>query len=87
MPLMPFGTNTKKDQYHIACSCSYKAICVDDRYSKPYKTYFVEGAIDKFLKDTVKESKYFSKVTQREFNKPLSMTGKDHKTFKNSTKC
>ena len=26
----------------------FAVICVDDRYSKPYKTYFGEDAIDKF---------------------------------------
>ena len=26
----------------------FAVICADDRYSKPYKTYFGEDAIDKF---------------------------------------
>ena len=39
-----FGRNTKI-KYCIVCSYEYKLICIDDRYSKPYKTYFGEDAI------------------------------------------
>ena len=35
----------------------------------------------------LKESEYCSKVIKTEFNKPLVMIKKDHKGFKNSTKC
>ena len=44
-----FGPNTKKHQNHIVCSYGYKLLSVDERYSKPYKTYFGKDAIDKFL--------------------------------------
>ena len=55
---------------------------VDERYGKPYKSYFSEDAIDKPF-DMIKES---SKVIETEFNKPIVMTKNDHKDFKNYTK-
>ena len=42
------GSNTKKYQDHVFCSYHYRLICVHKRYSKPYKTYFDEAAINKF---------------------------------------
>ena len=41
-----FGSNTKKYEDHIVCSYDYKLICVYERYSKPYKTYFGENAME-----------------------------------------
>ena len=37
------GPSTEKYQNHFVCSYGYKLICVDERYSKPYKTF-----LDKF---------------------------------------
>ena len=67
-----FRLNTKKYKDHIVCSYIYKLICVDGRYSKPYKTNFGEDAIAKFLNDMIKESEYCSRVTEIEFNKPVA---------------
>ena len=50
-----FAPNTKIYKDHIVCSCDFKLVCVDDRYSKPYKTYFGKDAIAKYLNDIVKE--------------------------------
>ena len=62
-------------------------VCVDERYSKPNKTYFGEDAIDTFFNDRINESEYYCRVIETEFNKPLDMTKKDNEDFKNSTKC
>ena len=43
-------------------------------------------AIGKVLNDMIRESKYFPKIIETEFNKPLVMSGKDHEDFNNSTK-
>ena len=51
-------------------------MCVDNRYSKPYKTYFGEDAIDIFSNAMIKESEYCSKVIETKFHKPLIMTEK-----------
>ena len=35
----PKGFYTNKYQKHIACSYGYKLVCVDDKFSKHFKTY------------------------------------------------
>ena len=35
------GSNTNKYQKHIACSYGYKLVCVDNRSSKPVKSYLL----------------------------------------------
>ena len=35
----PEESYTIKYQKHIACSYGYKLVCVDDKFSKPFKTY------------------------------------------------
>ena len=46
-----------------------------------------EDAIEKFFNYMISETEYCAKVIEREFNKPLVMTRKDHEDFKSSTKC
>ena len=82
-----FGPDTKKYQNHVVCIYGYKLICVDGQYSKSYETYFGEDAIDKFLNDMIKETKYCSEMIETEFSKPIVITEKDHDNFENSTKC
>ena len=33
----PNESYTNKYQQHVACSCSYKLVCVHDKFSKPFK--------------------------------------------------
>ena len=35
----PEDSYTNKHQKHIACSYGYQLLCVDDKFSKPFKTY------------------------------------------------
>ena len=37
----PNESYTNKYQKHAACSYGYKLVCVDDKLSKPFKSYFV----------------------------------------------
>ena len=41
---------------HIVCSFGYKLICIDGEYSRPYKYYFGEDAVGKFISDKIDES-------------------------------
>ena len=59
----------------------------DERYTKPYKTYFGVDTIEKSWNNIIKESKYCSKVIEAEFIEPLVMTKKDHEDCRNSVKC
>ena len=47
-----------KYQKHFACSYSYKLVCVDDTYSKPFKSYLGQDAAYNFINSIIEESKY-----------------------------
>ena len=36
---------TNKYQKHVACSCGYKLVCVDDKFSKPFKSCLGKDAV------------------------------------------
>ena len=76
-----------KYQKHIACSCGSKLVCADDKFSKPFKSYLGEDAAYNFISSVIEESKYYSDVMKKHFNKELVMTEKDNEDFENSTKC
>ena len=38
----PYTNNYQK---HVACSYGYKLNCVDDKFSKPFKSYMGEDAV------------------------------------------
>ena len=69
---------------HIASSYDYKLVCVDDKFSKPFKTYLGKDAVYNFINSLIDESKYCSGVMKKHFNKKLGMS---KEVFKNSTKC
>ena len=75
-----------KYQKQIVCSYGYKLVCVDDKFSKPFKTYLGEVAVYNFINSMIEESKYCSDVMQK-LNKELVMTKEDNADFKNSIKC
>ena len=56
---------TNKYQKHVACSYGYKLICVDDKFSKPFKSYLHEDAVYNFISSMIKESKYCSNVKKK----------------------
>ena len=73
----------KKD---VACSYGYELVCVDNKFSKPFKSYLREDAVYNFIDSMIEESKYFSEVMKKPFNKELVMTKKHNEDFKNSFK-
>ena len=83
----PNESYTNKYQKHVACSYGYKLVCVDDKFSKPFKSYLGKDAVYNFISSMIKESKYCSDVMKKHFNKELVMTKKGNEDFKNSTKC
>ena len=78
---------TNKYQKHIACSCCYKLVYVDDKFSKPFKTDLGEDAIYNFINSMIEESKYSNGKMTKHFNKELVMTKEDNEDFGTSTKC
>ena len=83
----PNESYTNKYQKHVACSYGYKLVCVDDKYSKPFKSHLGKDAAYNFISNMIKESSYCSNVMKKHFNKELAVTKKDNEDFENSTKC
>ena len=56
-------------------------MCVDDRFSQPFKSYLGEDALYNFISSMIKESEYCGDVTKKHFNKELVITKKDKLRF------
>ena len=41
----PNESHTNKYQNQVACSYGYKLVCVDDKFSKPFKSYLGENTV------------------------------------------
>ena len=62
-------------------------VCVEDKFSKPFKSYLGKDAVYNFISSMIEESTYCSDVTKKHFNKELVLTKKDNEDFENTTKC
>ena len=51
-------SHPKKYKKDAACSYGYKLVCVDDKFSKPFKSYLGEDVVYNFINSMVKENKY-----------------------------
>ena len=51
--------------------CSYKLVCVDDKFRKPFKSYVGKDAVYSFNNSMIKESKYSSYVINKKLAKNL----------------
>ena len=67
----------------MACSYGYELVCVDNKFSKPFKSYYGEDAVWNFINSMIEESKCCSEVMKKPFNKELVMTKKDNEDFQN----
>ena len=68
----PEESYTNKYQKHIACSYVCKLVCVDEKFSKSFKTYLGEDSVYNFINSMIEESRYCSDVIKRYFNKELN---------------
>ena len=56
---------------------------IKNKFSKRFKTYLDEDAFYNFINSMIKESKCYSDVIKKHFNKELVMTIEDNEDFKN----
>ena len=56
---------TSKYQKCVACSYSCKLVCVDDKFSKPFKSYLGEDAVYNFINSMIKENKYCTDLMKK----------------------
>ena len=83
----PIYCDTNKYQKHVACSYGYELVCVNDKISKSFKSYLGVDAVYNFIIIMIEESKYYSDVMKKNFDKNLVVTKKNDQDFENSTKC
>ena len=74
-----------KYQEHIGCSHGYQILSVYEEFSKEYKAFRGEGAINKCIESLLKEESYIVQILNR--NKPMIITAEQEKEFKNATHC
>ena len=67
----PIESYTNKHQKRIACSYDYKLVYVDDKFSKPFKSYSSKDTAYNYINSMVEGSKYCSDVMKKHFNKNL----------------
>ena len=84
---IPKGPYTNKYENHIGWGYGYKEVCVDDEFSKVFKTYLDKDVVYNFINNMIEESKYCIEVMDKNFYKELPMTKEDNKDFNNSNKC
>ena len=63
----PEDSHTNIYQKHVACSYGYKLVCVDNKFSKPFKTCLGKDAVYNFINSMIEESKYCSDVMKKTF--------------------
>ena len=68
---------TSKYQKYIAYSYGCKLVCVDNKFSKLFKTYLGKYVVYNFINNTLRKV---------DINKELQMIKEDNKDFKNPTK-
>ena len=48
-------SHTNKYQEHVACSYDYKLLCVDDKFSKPFKSYLGKDTVYNSISSMIEE--------------------------------
>ena len=83
----PDKSYTEKYQKHVACSYGYKLVCVEDKFSKSFKSYFGKDPVYNFFNSMVEECTYCNDVMKNHFSKGLVMAKKDNEDFEHWDKC
>ena len=76
-----------KYQKHVACSYSYKLVCVHDNYSNYFKSYLGEDGVYNFIMVWLKKVNIVLAWWRNIFTKKLVMTEEGDEYFGNSPKC
>ena len=70
------------NQKATTCSYGYKLVCLDDKFSKPFKTYLGKDVVYNFINSVTEESKCCSEVIKKKFNKELVMTKESNENLR-----
>ena len=78
---------TEKYQDLILYSSAYKALCVDNKFSKKAVLYTGKNAAYTFIESVLEEYYYCRKIIKKHFNKNLIMSAEDEEKFQLSNIC
>ena len=80
---------TRKYQNHVPCSCAYKVVCVDNKFSKKIVLYRGKDAVYEFIKSILNEYNYCRKVMKKCFCRNLIMSAEEEEEerFEQSNIC
>ena len=81
------GSYTEKYQDHILCSFAYKAVCVDNKFSKDVVMCRRENAAYKFIEAILEEYDYCKMIMKKHFNKNLVMSVDEEERFQLANSC
>ena len=68
---------TRNYDDHIPCSFAYKAVCIDNKFSKKVVLYRGKDAVYEFIKSNFSEYNYWKKLIMKHFNKNLVMSAEE----------
>ena len=80
-------SNTRKYQDHSPCSFAYKAVCVNNKFTKYIVLYRGKNAVFKFIMSILKEYNYCRSLMKKHLNKNLVMTAEENEEFESSNIC
>ena len=83
----PEESHTNKYHIHVACGYGYKLVCVDDKYSKPFKSYLGQDTVYNSINTIIEETKYCTDMIKKPFSTELMMTNEETEDLENSIKC
>ena len=63
----PIEFYTKKYQKPVACNYGYELVCVDYKFSKPFKSCIGKYAVYSFISSMIEETKCCSDVMKKHF--------------------
>ena len=69
----PEESYMNKHQKHVACSYGYKLVCVDDKFSKPFKSYLDQHGVYNFINSMTEEIKYHTNIMKKHYKRELVM--------------
>ena len=82
-----YFSSTKKYQDHVPCNFVYKAVCIDEKFSKDVVLYKGKDAVFKFIRCIFKEYGYCKGVIKKHFNKNLIMSAEENERFEMTNIC
>ena len=67
--LVPQVNGKQNNKKHVAFSYGHKLVCVDDKFSKPFKSYLGEYAVYNLINSMIEENEHWIDIMNKNSNK------------------